>query len=123
MKPLLERLRGARHIEWFAALVLLTLLALALTGGRAALSPKNQGSSLERRLEAILSRIDGVGRVSVMIAEDEQGTPVGAVIVAEGLTEVRPALEVQAAVRTLLGIEENRIRVIGRHGSFGGAQG
>lgn len=123
MKPLLERLRGARRIEWFAALVLLALLILALTGGGPARPSANVESSLEKRLESILSQIDGVGRASVMISLDEAGRPVSAVIVARGLEDVRPALEIQAAVRTLLGIDAGRIRVIGGQGSFIGGAG
>ncbi len=120
MRPLLERLRGARRIEWFAALVLLALLALALTGSRLA-NPANDGKSdLERRLEGILSRIDGVGQVSVMITVDGEGKPIGAVIVDRELEGVRPALELQAAVRTLLDIDGSRVRVIGRQDSYRG---
>lgn len=120
MKPLWERLRGARRIEWFAALVLLALLALALTGSRLEWPGEHGGTALEKRLESILSRIDGVGPVSVMISEDGDGNPIGALIVAKALEDVRPALEIQIAVRTLLGIDENRIRVIGGQGSYRG---
>ena len=116
MRPLLEQLRGARRIEWFVALVLLALLILALTGSR--LAGSSEDGSLEQRLERILSSIDGVGEVRVMIAEDGEGRLTGAVIVAKSMKDIRPTLEIQKAVRTLLDIDESRIRVIGALGSY-----
>ena len=121
MKPLLERLHGARHIGLFAGLVALALLALVLTNGRESSGGTVGETSLERRLEQLLGQIDGVGRVNVMITEDGDGAIIGAVVVAEGLEDIRPALEIQTAVRTLLRLDADRVSIIGRQGSYGGA--
>ena len=61
-----------------------------------------------------------MGQVSVMITVDGEGKPIGAVIVDRELEGVRPALELQAAVRTLLDIDGSRVRVIGRQDSYRG---
>ena len=118
MKRLLERLRGARGIEWFAALALAALLALML------LKPGSgdgaSGTPLEARVERILRRVEGVGRVSAMITQGEDGDVTGAVIVAEGLSDVRTYLRLQRAVSALLDIEADRIEIIGGSGAFGG---
>ena len=59
-----DRLRGARRIEIVAALALAALLALLLLnhGGGG-----ETGTPLELRVERILQRIEGAGRVSAMI--------------------------------------------------------
>ena len=109
MKSLWESLRRARHIELIAAIVALALLALILTGiGRDA---PEAGSDAERRLERLLEKIDGVGRVHVMIADG------GAVVVCERLDGLRAELAVRSAVRTLLDIDNDRIQIIGGVGA------
>ena len=132
MKRLLERLRGARGIEWFAALSLAALLALMLLRpgggdgarreasplGRGEDSPLGSGTPLEARVERILQRIEGTGRVSAMITQGEDGAVTGAVIVAEGLSDVQTYLRLQRAVSALLGVEADWIEIIGGSGAF-----
>ena len=116
-----EKLRGARRIELFAALALAALLALALIGGAAGREGDPAKTELEARVERILSRVEGAGRVSAMITQDEDGGAAGAVIVAEGLSDARTYLNLQRAVSALLELESAKIEIIGRDGSFGGA--
>jgi hypothetical protein len=124
MKRLLERLRGARGIEWFAALALAALLALMLLrpgsgdGVRREASPLGPGTPLEARVERILQCIEGAGRVSAMITQGEDGAVTGAVIVAEGLSDVQTYLRLQRAVSALLDVEADRIEIIGGSGAF-----
>ena len=118
VKRLLERLRGARRIEWFAALALAALLALMLLrleggGGEA-------GTPLEKRVERILRRVEGAGRVSAMITQGEDGVVTGAVIVAEGLSDMQTYLRIQRAVSALLDVEAENIEIIGGSFPFGG---
>lgn len=117
VKRLLDRLRGARRIELFAALALAALLALMLIdlgGGK----PGDSGTDLERRVERILGRVEGAGRVSAMIAQDGDGAVTGVVIVAEGLQDAGTYLRLQRAVTALLDVPPERIEIIG--GAFGG---
>ena len=118
MRSLLERLRAARHIELGALIVALAVLALVLTGSGSS-GRDDSATSAERRLCRLLEQIDGVGKVSVMISEDGGG----AVIVASELDDLRTALEIQSAAKALLNIDLNRIRVIGKRGSYGGEGG
>ena len=117
VKRLLDGLRGARRIEWFAALAVAALLAMMLLnisgdGGEA-------GTPLELRVERILGRIEGAGRVSAMITQGEDGAVTGAVIVAEGLSDVGTYLRLQRAVAALLDLAPERIEIIGGE-AFGG---
>ena len=117
MKRLLERLRGARGIEWFAALALAALLALMLlkpvSGGGAS------GTPLETRVERIRRRIEGAGRVSAMITQGEDGAVTGVLIVSEGLSDMKTYLRLQRAVSALLDVAPEHIEIIGGE-AFGG---
>lgn len=118
IKRLLDRLRGARRIELFAALALAALLALMLmdivrSGGG---EPRTE---LESRVERILGRVEGAGRVSVMISQEEDGDVTGVVIVAEGLSDVQTYLRLQRAVSALLNVDVGKIEIIGAR-PFGG---
>ena len=112
IEKLRDRLRGARRLGLYAGLALAcALLLIAMNGAR---GPGETGKTpLETRVEGVLSQIEGVGAVSVMITEDEEGEIIGAVIVANRLHGLRAALDVQEAVRTLLDIETDRIQIIG----------
>ena len=115
-----DRLRGARRIETVAALALAALLALMLLGGRDGVRDA-QKTTLERRLERILSGIGGTGHVSAMVTEDEDGGVSGVLIVADGLEDVTTYLRVQRAVLALLETEPDRVEIIGKRDCPGGA--
>ena len=112
MKRLMDRLRGARRIELFAALALAALLALMLIdlGGSDGGEPRTE---LESRVERILGRVEGAGRVSAMVTQDGDGAVTGVLIVAEGLADVQTYLRVQRAVSALLNVEAAKIEIIG----------
>ena len=112
VKRLMDRLRGARRIELFAALALAALLALMLIdlGGSDGGEPRTE---LESRVERILGRVEGAGRVSAMVTQDGDGTVTGVLIVAEGLADVQTYLRVQRAVSALLNVEAAKIEIIG----------
>ena len=112
MKRLTDRLRGARRIELFAALALAALLALMLIdlGGSDGGEPRTE---LESRVERILGRVEGAGRVSAMVTQDGDGAVTGVLIVAEGLADVQTYLRVQRAVSALLNVEVAKIEIIG----------
>lgn len=118
MGALRDRLRGARRIEIFAAVALVSALALLGLGGLRTDGPSDR-PALETRLEAMLSEIEGAGRVRVMITEADSGEIVGAVVVARELRDMRAYLDVQSAVRTLLDIELSQIRIIAQIGTEG----
>ena len=115
-----ERLRGARRIELFAALALAALIALLLLKGGSS-GGEVEKTELASRVERIPSRMEGVGEVSAMITEDEAGGVRGALIVAGELDEVGVYLRLQRAVAALLEVEVDKIEIIGRAGSIGGA--
>ena len=75
MKQLCELLKGARRIEfWIAAAAVCALLALSLGSG------DSGAGDAEARMQRILSRIEGAGRVTVMLS-GEEGAIEGAVAI------------------------------------------
>ena len=117
MKSFLETLRGARYLEWFLLVVLLSTLGLMLLRNTG--TQKTGKLPEEIRLERLLERIDGVGDVDVMIAMDDDGKPSAAAVVAEGMDDIGTRLEIQSTIQALLDIDLNRIRIIGRGGWAG----
>ena len=118
INTLMDRLRGARRIELYAAIVVLAVLALIVLRGERA-DPGGE-LPLERRLERILSRIDGAGEVSVMINEGSDEAGGGMVVIAAGLRDVRAYLQLQRAAQAATGMDISRIAIIGNDGRFDG---
>ena len=110
VRRMLERLRGVRHIEWLALIMILA--AVVLTAGGAE-SGGTEATALERRMESVLSCVAGAGRVRVLVNEgDRADAPSGVLVVAEGAGDVRVRLELQQAVQALLGVETAQIEVL-----------
>ena len=107
MKQLFEALRSARKIEILVLVIMLCVLFVLSLGGET--TP--DAVSEEERLEHILSRIDGAGDVSVMLSRDEQGIR-GCVAAATGAEDMRVMLEMQRALRTLTGLDLERIEIV-----------
>ena len=103
-----ERLKGLRHIGLMAFTAALAVLVL-LTGRL------GEENDLEARMERVLSRIEGAGRVIVLLSGGETGVT-GAVIVAEGAGDLTVMLELESAAQALLGLDASRIEVLERGG-------
>lgn len=109
MKKIMEVLRGARWFEILLAAVAVAVLILLQMRDAA---PSGGNTELEKRLCAVLGRIEGVGRVEVMVTEDGQNRPDGVLVVAEGASDMAVCLRLQYAVQTLLGTEVSRIEIV-----------
>ena len=108
MKQLMEALKSARKLEICIGLaVVAVLLVLGLGGGG------ESGASVEeKRMERILSQIEGAGRVSVMLSDDGTGNCAGAVVAASGAEDIAVLLRLQRAVQTLTGLEAEDIEIV-----------
>ena len=108
MKQLFEALKSARKIEvliLFATICV--LLVLWMSGDGAGCM-----DSEEARMERLLSGIEGAGKVSVMIAQGSDGEIGGVVVVSSGADDIRVKLELQRVVRTLTGLELEKIEIV-----------
>ena len=78
-------------------------------------------TELEVRLENILSKINGVGKVDVMITYDAEpvsaesnaatSKPLGAIVIAEGADNLEVRIKIQQSVQTVLGIEARQVKI------------
>lgn len=108
MKQLFEALKSARRIEILIILAMICVLIVLWMGGDGA----NRSDGEEARMERLLSSIEGAGRVSVMISQGTDGGIAGVVVAASGADDLRVMLELQRAVRTLTGLELDRIEIV-----------
>ncbi len=120
MKKRLDWLLADRK-RWLALLGLVVGLCL-LCAGLAPRAAETSATDEERRLAAVLSAIEGAGRVEVIVQRstaasagwgDDGGSsvPTGAIVVAEGGADVGVRMALIRALRTLLGLPESAVDV------------
>lgn len=116
-------LKGVRKIDWLVVLAALSVLLLIFVKNDGQDVNVYEGTELEIRLSRVLESVDGVGRVKVMINEKQSAVQAfsggageqeitGIVIVAEGAKDLRVALALQQAAKTLLNVELSQIQVL-----------
>lgn len=131
------KLAGNRRLEMlvYCALILTAAVIFAAAGGISCGGSANgasekealpEGDELESRLGAVLSSIEGAGRVRVLLtrersagasgafasaAYEENGPVNGVIVVADGARELIVASRLREAVVTALGIDASRVSV------------
>jgi type II secretory pathway component PulM len=68
-------------------------------------------STTETKLCAVLSDIEGVGKISAYVSEDKEGNPIGAVLILEGADSLSVRLDVMKATALALGIEQSAVQI------------
>lgn len=107
MKRLLETLKSARWLEAALLAALICILIVCFLD-----MPQNsQASDTEKRMEHILSKIEGAGKVHVMIHETDEGIS-GIVAACSGADNIRIVLTMRNAISTLTGVDNSRIEII-----------
>lgn len=109
---IIARLRGVKRIEIYGLIIIASVVILVALNGQT--DGNDKGSSLEARLEGILSCVDNVKNVKAMITQTDAGDIIGVLVVAEGNKDLKTYLEIQSAIRTLLDVELSQIRIIQR---------
>ena len=109
MAKLRGLIQSVKKLEWLLLIAAVAALILQSGGG---LFKGTEQTALEKRVQAALKQISGVGNVYVMFKEDARGTPEGALIVAEGAEEIRTRLRIQYAVETLLSLDAQKIEIM-----------
>ncbi|MDL2206583.1 hypothetical protein LJC33_06725 [Eubacteriales bacterium OttesenSCG-928-N13] len=125
MKDLLQPLKGARGLPWIALVILVCAAALLLFRDTGEIESVTPGTDSEARVEAVLSRVEGAGRVQVLLREKTGSVAAfsqsassalpeveGVVVVSEGADNIRVQLALTRAVRALLGVPMERIEVL-----------
>ena len=89
--------------------ILLVVIAIPTGNGEQVIS---ENTDLERRLESILSKIEGCGEVHVMITEDDKEAVQGIAVAAAGGDNPSIVSEITEVVKALFDIETHKIKVI-----------
>lgn len=76
---------------------------------------ENSGGTQESRISRVLSAMEGAGQVEVAVYS-EDAVPCGAVIIADGASDMSVRLRLSSAVSALLGLSPERIAVYPRQG-------
>lgn len=135
---LFKKIKSVKHIEIIVAVILVAIMLLiyasTLTGSKNTFSDDTNNTvklEVEERMEQILEKIDGAGRVSVMIYYENSEESVkttslfnnnnqkvettnkikGVIIVSEGADNIKVRLALLDAVRTLLEIEADKVKI------------
>lgn len=140
----IEKLRSNRRLEIlvYSALILTAVVIFAADGGISCLGSREKGgasamgasssrTSVEERLEDVLSSMEGAGRVRVLICpsgeagsslfdissgSEGRGAYSGAIIVAEGAKDLLVASRLREAVMTALGLDAASVCVFAMDG-------
>ena len=128
MREAWEKLRAIRGIEWLLGIAALALLACVVFGQEA--PGEAVGADLEARLCTVLSKVQGAGRVDVIVytaqetavtagafGESTRQTafrPSGVVVVADGAGDLKVRIELAQAVQTLLSLPASSVEVLQR---------
>lgn len=121
-----KKLKSIKHIEILIAVlfgvILLTLYLTTISSDNTKSSSTSSGYTfqVEDRLENVLSKIDGVGNVSVMVMLEE-GAELNSevvpkvnsvIVVAGGAKDYKVKLEILKACETLLNLPTQNIEVL-----------
>lgn len=109
MKQLFESLKSARKIEILVIAAMICVLLVLYMGD---INPAGGASEEEKRMQRILSEIEGAGKVSVMIASRDESGISGVVVAASGADNIRVMLELQRTVQTLTGLNLDQIEIV-----------
>lgn len=95
---------------WLLIILIMCVLFCLLLG-------KNEGvtNTQEERISHVLSQMAGAGKVEVAVYSEE-AVPTGALIIADGASDVSVRLRITSAVAALLGLPPERIAVYSRQG-------
>lgn len=99
--------------QWLlVALVGILLVAIAIPTQSTESRVTETSTEIEKRLEEMLTKVDGVGEVSAMITFQEDGAVAGIVIVAEGGEQAVVAQKIREVVQALFPVDSHKIKVI-----------
>lgn len=106
-----QAFRGARRIEALIVIALAAVVGLIFIGGSGDEAGGAQ-TALEERMAEALSKIEGAGKVNVIISEDMDGNPAGVLVVAEGAGDMSVYMRLLGAVKALVDVDASRIEII-----------
>lgn len=117
-----NKLLGNKKNQWLILLlvgILLVVIAIPTksdtekdTGFQMTENEDANATEMEKRLEGILSQMQGIGEVHVMITYRQENQVEGVVVVAEGGEQGVIVQKITEVVRALFDVDSHKIKVI-----------
>lgn len=117
-----NKLLGNKKNQWLILLlvgILLVVIAIPTksdtekdTGFQMTENEDANATEMEKRLESILSQMQGIGEVHVMITYRQENQVEGVVVVAEGGEQGVIVQKITEVVRALFDVDSHKIKVI-----------
>lgn len=99
--------------QWIVVLLIgILLVVIAIPTKTVPETMENYSSNVEIRLENMLQKIEGVGKVSVMITFRESEQVEGIVVIAEGAKNAVMVQKITEVVQALFDVDSHKIKVI-----------
>ncbi len=118
MGSVLKKLRGVKNIQ-IIALIFIIAVGLVIYSSVATAKSSDRDDTVsvmteeEQRLSAVLSSIEGAGRVESMITSRD-GNIVGVIVIAEGAESITVRLKLLDAAACALGVSKQIVNVYSR---------
>ena len=109
-QPVFKKVLGVKNISIIVVTIIIALALLIYSSVDKEDSRVNDMDDEEMRLSAVLSEIEGAGKVTTMIVR-EDGKVKGVLVIAEGADDISVMLKLLNATSTVMGVDRSVVEV------------
>jgi stage III sporulation protein AG len=109
-QPVFKKVLGVKNISIIVVTIIIALALLIYSSVDKEDSRVNDMDDEEMRLSAVLSEIEGAGKVTTMIVR-EDGKVKGVLVIAEGAEDISVMLKLLNATSTVMGVDRSVVEV------------
>jgi stage III sporulation protein AG len=109
-QPVFKKVLGVKNISIIVVTIIIALTLLIYSSVDKEDSSVNDMDDEEMRLSAVLSEIEGAGKVTTMIVR-EDGKVKGVLVIAEGAEDISVMLKLLNATSTVMGVDRSVVEV------------
>jgi stage III sporulation protein AG len=109
-QPVFKKVLGVKNISIIVVTIIIALALLIYSSVDKEDSSVNDMDDEEMRLSAVLSEIEGAGKVTTMIVR-EDGKVKGVLVIAEGAEDISVMLKLLNATSTVMGVDRSVVEV------------
>jgi stage III sporulation protein AG len=109
-QPVFKKVLGVKNISIIVVTIIIALTLLIYSSVDKEDSKVNDMDDEEMRLSAVLSEIEGAGKVTTMIVR-EDGKVKGVLVIAEGAEDISVMLKLLNATSTVMGVDRSVVEV------------
>jgi stage III sporulation protein AG len=109
-QPVFKKVLGVKNISIIVVIIIIALALLIYSSVDKEDSRVNDMDDEEMRLSAVLSEIEGAGKVTTMIVR-EDGKVKGVLVIAEGAEDISVMLKLLNATSTVMGVDRSVVEV------------